>query len=140
MTTAERIVTEAFTWVGTPFGAHQACKGAAVDCVHLVGSVMVAAGVVTGYSFPPYSMDYSQHWDRSLIDEYLNSVPAMQRVENGEAGDIVTFRIGRCVHHCGILVDSKRFVHAALGRKVGFGQLDDSTWSQRVDGFWRAKL
>ena len=42
--TAEEIVAEAVSWVGTPFGHQQPHKGVSVDCANFISQVAAATG------------------------------------------------------------------------------------------------
>ncbi len=135
-----RLRVEASSWLGTPFRAHAAVRGAGVDCVFLCAELMRNLGVIGAYQFPPYALDHAKHRTGSLLLSWLEASPAFERLpadESALAGDLPLFRIGRCVHHAGVLLDGRRFIHALEGPGVVLGQLDDATWSKRLFGFFR---
>lgn len=139
---AARVATlrrEAGEWIGTPFRHRQRVKGAGVDCVHLVAELLKACGIDDHYEFPAYALDYAQHWDRSLIAEWIESSGLFEVATTPPmAGDIVGFIIGRCVHHAGVMLDGKTFVHSLHGHAVKVSSLEDATWKNRAEIFWRA--
>ena len=129
------------SWLGTPFLHTGKVKGVGVDCVQLVGQLMLSAGVVDRYDFGFYPLDWSQHRDRSIIIDYIEATARFISVDadrTARFGDIAMFRIGRCVHHCGVMVSPVVFVHALARGRVCYGRLDDPTWSKRLDSFYRA--
>ncbi|MHB8520734.1 MAG: C40 family peptidase [Limisphaerales bacterium] len=69
------LVTAARSWLGTPFHAHSAIKGAGVDCVHLAAEIYRAAGIIDNFLPPQYSLDGGQHLDVSVIETYLEGLP-----------------------------------------------------------------
>jgi cell wall-associated NlpC family hydrolase len=129
------------SWLGTPFLHTGRVKGVGVDCVQLVGQLMLSAGVVDSYDFGFYPLDWAQHRERSIIIDYIEATARFSRLGAEAAprfGDVVMFRIGRCVHHCGVIVSPVVFVHALARGRVCYGRLDDPTWRKRLDSFYRA--
>ncbi len=51
------LVTEAQSWLGTPFRPHASVKGAGADCVGLVYGILHNIGAIGGVEFPAYTMD-----------------------------------------------------------------------------------
>jgi cell wall-associated NlpC family hydrolase len=135
------LATEAESWLGTPFYLRGAVKAKGVDCVTLSAEIMRALGVIGDYHFPPYSLDYAKHHEVSLVLNWLDGSPRFARLTDADggpqAGDIACFQFGRCVHHCGVMLDSLRMIHAVEKRAVVPSRLDDSTWARRLDGFYR---
>lgn len=135
-----KLLTEAAEWMDTPFAGHAAVKGAGVDCVRLTAEIMLACGLIPGYEFPPYTLQWARHQSRSIILEWLDACPQVVRLPDGEAarfGDVVCFKIGRCVHHVGIVLDPPRFLNSVEGSRVSMCQLDDSTWAKRRECLYR---
>lgn len=130
----------ASAWLGTPFRAHSAVRGAGVDCVFLCAEVMRSSGVIDTYAFPPYALDHAKHQEQSLLLAWLDASPHFLHLppaKPNSAGDLALFQIGRCVHHAGVMLDARRFIHALEGPGVIISQLDDPTWSKRLHGFYR---
>ena len=50
----EAVVTEAASWIGTPFHHAARVKGAGVDCLMLLAEVYERAGVTTEHINPPF--------------------------------------------------------------------------------------
>jgi len=129
------------SWMGTPFRHNAHVKGAGVDCVRLVGEVMVSCGVEPSYDFGYYSLDFSMHNERSILVDYIEKTGKFVMVEpcKAQLGDIAVFKIGKCPHHAAIMLDDRMFVHALMHNKVTHGDITDSTWAKRLVAFYRAK-
>ena len=66
------VVTEAKTWIGTPFHHAARVKGAGVDCLMLLAEVYERAGVTAGRINPPfYVPDWHLHRDAERYMEGL---------------------------------------------------------------------
>lgn len=129
------------SWIGTPFLHGAKVKRVGVDCVHLVAELMKFAGVIDSYKFGYYGLDWSQHQDESLLLKQIHATGRFTRIEADQPprfGDIAMFTVGRCVHHCGLMVSPMVFVHVLSRGRVCYGRLDDPTWSKRLDSFYRA--
>jgi cell wall-associated NlpC family hydrolase len=134
------MILELRSWLKTPFVLRAAVKGQGVDCVYLCGEMMRACGVIESFRFPAYSLDWAKHHDNSLVLAWLDACPRFTRLPEGEppqAGDIACFQFGRCVHHCGVMLDGLRMIHALEKREAVESQLDDSTWAKRLVCFYR---
>ena len=71
------VVTEAKTWIGTPFHHAARVKGAGVDCLMLLAEVYERAGVTAGRINPPfYVPDWHLHRDAERYMEGLCATPA----------------------------------------------------------------
>jgi cell wall-associated NlpC family hydrolase len=128
-------------WLGTPFVPHARVLGAGVDCVQLCGAVYIWCGVVRSFDPPQgYPMDGGHHADHSTILDYLAGQKAFARLPDGAevaCGDLLCFRIGRQVHHCGLALDDSRFVHALRRLGVIESLVEDPQWANRLTDVWR---
>jgi len=51
---------------------------------------------------------------------------------------MVGFKIGGCVHHCGVVVDKAgRFIHCLRGRGAQYSHLRDASYLKRIERIWR---
>lgn len=133
-----KLCLEAAKWIGTPFVAHGAVCGAGVDCVNLVGQLLIACGHERDFALPTYSMDGGKHNRTSQLTDYLDTHPRFAKpFEPVQPGDVLCFKLGRSSHHCAILIHGKTFVHALFGRKVSFGSLADGTFARSLNCFYR---
>ena len=136
------LLAEAKSWLGTRFIHLASVKGGGVDCVQLVGQLMTACGVISGYKFPDYTLDWSQGNSRSIIVDYIQQTGRFCLVENEapRIGDVVCFRIAKAIHHAGVMLGPRVFVHALAGSVVSPGTIDDPTWAKRLAATYRANL
>jgi cell wall-associated NlpC family hydrolase len=114
----QAIVTEALSWEGTPFHVASYSKGpgGGVDCAGLVMATFATLGMVVQEPLPYIDPQHASHNRRSLILEWLTGHPDLCRDVSGEVtldkfgqkgilvGDVVCYRYGLCVHHCGIAI------------------------------------
>lgn len=113
MSTSDKIIEAALSWVGTPYHHQQRCKGVGVDCAHLVAGIAIDAGLMAADTNLP--MDYSPEWNLHNKEEMLISYLLQfgcQSKDSAEAGDIIGFTIGHCVGHIGVMVSDTQYVHA----------------------------
>jgi cell wall-associated NlpC family hydrolase len=152
---------EALSWIGTPFREYSKAKGKAggVDCVNLCECMLTAVGVggAKRFSFPATPMDYSMHCDRSVILEFLRG-QAKDRQSKRLAkifveldpvidlefepimpGDLLAFKIGRAVHHLGVALDYRNFIHTFRGIGTLTSDITDSTFEKRLHTVFRAR-
>lgn len=144
----EALQRTAKAWNGTPFMPNACVRGAGVSCQKLASGIYVDVGFFpVGKTVPDGPMDWGQAHKRSLIDEFLSTdafmVNSFMVVEGGafslQTGDMVGFKIGGCIHHLGIVVDTsaKRFVHCWRAQGVELRRYDDPVFSQRIGKIWR---
>lgn len=154
-----RMQSELLSWLGTPFRPHSKAKGATggVDCIGLCEAVYVDLGICSGFNFPRTPMDYSMHQDNSIMLDYLRGQawrdPQSARLAHMFAeihlssqpylnlltGDLLAFRIGKCVHHLAIAFDAKRFLHCFSQIGVTEANIDDQTYRSRIVAIFRAR-
>lgn len=121
------IVTEARSWVGTPFHHQGRVKGAGVDCIGLAIMVGKACGKVPpGYDFNGY---HRTPTGSTLVD-VMRASGFVDEVREPAPGDILVFRFDADPQHVAILSDTNTLIHAyAHARKVS---------EARFDSKWRA--
>jgi NlpC/P60 family putative phage cell wall peptidase len=133
--TRDEVVTEARSWLGTPY-AHQAhLRGVGCDCGGLIGGVAVALGIVPAdwweTAFAPHAGYATQPHGNSLID-VLDAF--MARIDPAEAqpGDVIAMRFRRDPQHVAI-VTPLGMVHALnTGRREVVEHGIDAKWRRRV--------
>lgn len=117
----QAIVKEAWSWVGTPFAHFQCCKGAGVDCAHLIIGVGKAVGIFPPDFQVPY---YSAQWvlDRKatlLLDTLARTGFLEKPVAERAPGDVLVFEVGALECHAGIFMGDSEMVHAHRARVNG---------------------
>ncbi|MDE1906157.1 MAG: hypothetical protein KGH75_06860 [Rhodospirillales bacterium] len=121
-------------------------RGEGVCCQKLVGALYAELGVVAkDFEVPSGPMDWSHANERSLIGEFMAAQPQFADVTQDwllsrtfAPGDMVGFKIGGCLHHCGIVIAADgQFIHSLRGRGTIFSNLRDATYFSRIEKIWR---
>ena len=101
----EKIVKEALTWKGTPYGYARQEKGVATDCS---GMVMIVYQEIANIKLPRNSAQQA-----AFCDEL--------KEKDVRAGDLVFFATGKDknkISHVGVMIDGCQFVHASSSKGV----------------------
>ena len=106
------MVTEAESWIGTPFHHAARVKGAGVDCLMLLAEVYERAGVAGHIDPPFYVPDWHLHRDAERYMEGLLRYARPLDDTGPLPGDIALFRFGRTFSHGAIVTGWPRLVHA----------------------------
>jgi len=120
----ERLIEEAYTWVGTPYKYAALSKGEGVDCS---GMVMKVYEDVTGCKLPRNSA-LQADWCETVDDGNL------------EKGDLVFFATGKDperVSHVGMIVDDESFIHASSSKGVVVSKLSNPYYQRTFIKFGR---
>ncbi|MGK7652591.1 peptidase [Roseovarius sp. B08] len=131
----DRIVTEARTWIGTPYRHQASCRGAGTDCLGLLRGIWRALYGREPETVPPYSMD----WSEPSRDEVLWRAARRHLAPAPPApapGDILLFRMrnGSVAKHLGIAASlgvRPTFIHAYSGHAVVESPLS-TPWQRRI--------
>ncbi|HEY1710292.1 MAG TPA: NlpC/P60 family protein [Rhizomicrobium sp.] len=113
------IVSEARSWLGTPYHPEGRIKGVGTDCGMLIAEVYERAGIVPHVAVPHYAADWNKH-QRS--EEYLNIILRYGRAiarEQMKPGDVAMWKFGLTRSHGAIVIAWPNVIHATLReRKV----------------------
>jgi len=120
------VVTEARSWLRTPYHHAARVKGAGVDCAMLPRAVYYAAGLIPDFTMERYPPDWHRHRDE---ERYLQIVARFAREvpEPTGPGDFVLYKFGRCFAHGAVIVGWPQIIHAVI--HVGV-TLDDGNAGQ----------
>ena len=104
----------------------------------LAAHIMREAGLETPDP-PAVAMVHWKFTTRSLVEEYMNSRPEFERLDEAPpaVGDLLGFLLGRCLHHVGIYAGDNEFFHVMARHTAGYSTLYDPTWSTRRAALWR---
>jgi NlpC/P60 family putative phage cell wall peptidase len=113
-------ITEARTWLDTPYQHQGRLKGVACDCIGLVICTAQAVGL-TAYEPPGYSKRPDGTL-RAALEKQLDNVPLLE----AQGGDVLLFAFNSVPMHVGILTDADHLIHAYLpNKRVIETRLDD---------------
>ena len=101
MTLRSDIVSEARTWIDTPYGHQGRRKGTRVDCVGLVIGVGRTFGL-TEFEHKAYTMSPDPVLMRRLCDENLNPLGTRSQVEL-KLGMVLLLKVDNEPQHMGIV-------------------------------------
>lgn len=132
----EALKRAAASWLGTPFAGNCSAKGRGVSCQCLAAEVYKEAGFDVG-QVPEAPMVHAKYSDQSLIEPWVEAHPNFERARFFQPGNLLGFRLGKCLHHVGIQLDGQKFVHVVDGAGVIISTLADATWGGRVLAMWR---
>jgi len=114
----QAIISEAASWVGTPYHHAGRVKGAGVDCLTLLACVFENAGMIPPVDIPHYPPDWHMHRSQEL---YLGGLLEYCAEVEGppEPADIALWKFGRCYSHGAIVIAWPLILHAYIGHVVG---------------------
>lgn len=131
-----QIVSEARTWIGTPYVHQSAVKGAGTDCLGLLRGVWRSLHGDEPEAVPAYSMDWSEpQGEERLWDAALRHLQ-LKDLNDEAAGDVLLFRMrsSAVAKHLGIagrIGEQASFIHAYSN----YGVIENSLsfpWRRRV--------
>ena len=141
------LIRETRSWLRTPFRDHCAMKAVGCDCVGFAHAVFVAVGAIEQLTFPDYTLDEGSHSNESKLERVLIDSGHFAEVwhRNGWPadmpplmhGDLLGFHLGRSVHHIGIVVSPRHFIHAIQNYGVIESMIDDPTYRRVMVSVWR---
>jgi cell wall-associated NlpC family hydrolase len=108
----DKIVTEAKSWIGTPYRGWSRVRGVGVDCGQLLAGVYVNAGFLPADIELPkyYSLSVAQHKESTeyidLVSKHMREIPEAEALP----GDTVVYKLGLAFAHAAIVVEWPNFV------------------------------
>ena len=135
-----RLQFHALEWLGTPFMPNAAVKGRGVSCQKLVSAIYIETGFFpAGFTAPEGPMDWGNAQKESLIARWVAAHPDLfAPATAARPGDLLGLKIGGCIHHCGIVVDTGgQFIHCLRGPGAILSHINDATYLQRIEKIWR---
>lgn len=130
-----RALSEARTFLGTPYRHQGSRRGVGCDCLGLVRGVWRALYGIEPEDPGPYRTDWAARNgpDRLMDAARRHLVPGDMAA--AAPGDVVLFRwrIGAPASHCGILDENERVIHAYEGACVVSSPVPEA-WRKRIAG------
>lgn len=134
---ADRIVTEAESWLRTPWKHAHDVKGFGIDCAMFLLRVYQGAGLVPAEIDPrPYPRDWYLHRGEERFLGWVTQYA--ERVEVGERGDVAMYTVGRLRAHGAVLVDETLMIHASRPSMM-VEYCERRTWAHCLDSYWRVR-
>lgn len=128
------IVSEARSWLGTPYRHQASVKAAGTDCLGLLRGVWREVLGAEPEVAPPYSQDWDEVAGRDVL---LAACHRLLVAHSGapRAGDVLLFRMraGAVAKHLGLMSGEARFIHAYSGHGVVESSLSEP-WARRIVG------
>jgi len=130
-----RVVTEALTWLRTPYHHAARVKGAGVDCAQILIAVYAAVGLIEDFQPADYPSDWMLHRSE---ERYLGHVMQYaHQVSAPQPGDIAVWKFGRCFSHGAIVIDYPSIIHAYRpDQMVGYGDATQGELRGREVTYW----
>lgn len=142
MTLADNLVTEARTWLNTPFRHQGRLKGLGVDCAGFIGEVAHNVGL-TQIDIPH---DYKPREDGTAMMRILSEHLEFIETDSVQAGDVLALsdealREPDIPRHLAIVTDvtpKTIFIVHASQHGVREHRMD-THWRKRIHSVWRLK-
>jgi NlpC/P60 family putative phage cell wall peptidase len=136
MTTEERVVVVARTWIGTPYLHQASVQRVGTDCLGLLRGVWREVIGTEPEAIPPYSADWAEPARQEVLLTAARRWLVSKPLDMDEAGDVLLFRMrtGSIAKHLGIQTvvgDLSAFVHAYTGHGVIESPLSQP-WRRRI--------
>jgi len=112
MTTRAAILSEASTWLGTPYHHHARCKGAGVDCAQILIGIFAAAGLVEAFDSGDYPRDWMLHRDDDRFRAHVRRYADQITLAEVQPGDVALYLVGKCYAHGAIVMGWPVILHA----------------------------
>jgi len=135
--TADAILAEAMTWLGTPYRHQGSRRGVGCDCLGLVRGVWRAVYSVEPEQPGPYSADWAESGKGDPLLDAANRHCVRRSLGDERPGDLIVFRwrANHAAKHLGILLPQDMFLHAYEGHAVLASPLIPQ-WRRRIAGIF----
>ncbi|MFK2905003.1 C40 family peptidase [Dyella ginsengisoli] len=126
-------------WAADYIGIPYVDKGRSATGVDCWGLVVCVYREVFQRALPDCSEAYTDGEDWPGIAAEIERVrgDGWQRTEQPRMGDVVVLAIAGRPWHCGVMLNSLAFLHAAPGDSVKWDRLDNHRWNRRIEGIYR---
>jgi cell wall-associated NlpC family hydrolase len=107
----EAIVSEAKSWLGTPYAGHARVKGVGTDCGQILYAIYRACDLLPEVELPvDYSLQVAQHRASTeyvdFIARYFREIPEAEVLP----GDLVVYKLGHAYAHAAVVVSWPEYV------------------------------
>ncbi|WP_457935823.1 NlpC/P60 family protein [Mesorhizobium sp. 10J20-29] len=133
--TADAVIAEALSWVGTPYRHQGSRKGVGCDCLGLVLGVWRALYGAAPEMPGAYAPDWAEAGESEILLDAVRRHFCERPMAQLQPGDLLLFRWRPHLpaKHAGILTAPGHFVHAYQGHAVTVSALVPQ-WRRRIAG------
>jgi NlpC/P60 family putative phage cell wall peptidase len=136
----EVIVSEARSWVGTPYHHLGDIKSVGVDCAMLLVRIYQTAGIIEKTFDPrPYEPEWYLHRSEPLYLIGMQRWGHRIEADKVQPGDIAMFNFGKHAAHGAIVVDDNLMIHA-YRRHGNVEYCERRAHADRLDSYWSVFL
>lgn len=108
----KKVLTQAHSWLGTPWHHEGDVLGGGVDCAMLLVRVFAAAGAIPEFDPRPYPIDHMLHSDQERFLGWLEQYADPVTSGSPQPADVLVYRVGRCYSHGVIVTQWPYIIHA----------------------------
>ncbi len=135
----QAIITEALTWLGTPYHSHARVKGAGVDCGLFIAEVFEHCGVIPHVDPGYYSPEWMLHHSEELYQQWVEKFFVKRAGRPPLPGDIIIYKFGLCRSHGAIVIDYPKIIHSYIHRGVIIDTAEASYLIDKEQDLYAAK-
>jgi len=130
----QMVITEALTWLNTPYHLNAKIKGVGVDCGTLLMACFENTGLIEPASLGTFTPDFHLHRGDEVYINWLKKY--CHPVKEASSGDIIVYRFGRIFAHGALVIEWPKMIHCYLHRGVIFGDATDTALQGRKAEIW----
>jgi len=135
----EAVVTEAKTWLHTPYHNSARIKGVGVDCGQILLGVFENCGLIEHAETGNYPQDWAMHHDEPLYFDWVKKY-TKQVDREPLPGDILLYHFGRAPSHAAIVIDYPMVIHSYVQVGVVYADAEKDTYLTRTRGSGESRL
>lgn len=110
----QAVVTEATSWINTPYQHYARLKGIGVDCAQLPIAVYSTCGIIPAVE-PRYAKQWHLNRGEELYLDWVKQFAVEIPVEDVGPGDFMIWKWGRTFSHGAIVKEPPKVIHAFIG-------------------------
>lgn len=140
MTTRAAIVSEAKTWLDTPYHHRARVKWAGVDCAQILIGVFAGVGLINEFEPADYPRDWMLHREedrfRAIVRQHADQIEPAAVLP----GDVALYLVGKCYAHGAVIIEWPLILHAdSRFGKVTMAEGDQGWLAGRAVEFYRVR-
>lgn len=126
-------------WADRYVGIRYVDKGRTAAGLDCWGLVLAVYRDQYGRTLPDHADHYrdGEDWPAIARTVAAERAAGWLRTEQPREGDVVVLNIAKRPWHCGVMLGSLAFLHAAPGDSVVWDRLDHGRWAKRIEGIYR---